>query len=90
MKRLFSLVMALVLILSLGVTAFAADNNGSITITNATKNDIYKLYHIFDATYSTDALGNADAVSYSITAENQFVSYLFGADGKTANAYCTS
>ena len=79
--------MAVVLVLSLGVTAFAAENTGSITITNATKDDTYSIYKIFDATYSTDADGNADAVSYSITTDNQFFSYMFGTDGKTENTY---
>ena len=87
MKRLFALMMALALVLSLGVTAFATDNTGSITITNATIGNTYSLYKIFDATYSTDADGNTDAVSYSITTDNQFFAYLFGADGKTENTY---
>lgn len=88
MKRLFSFMMAVVLVLSLGVTAFAAESTGSITITNATKDDTYSIYKIFDATYSTDADGNADAVSYSIDKEkNQFFSYMFGEDGKTENTY---
>ena len=89
MKRLFSFMMALVLALSLGVTAFATENTGSITITNATKGDSYSLYKIFDATYSGNVNedGDADAVSYSITPDNQFFSYMFGADGKTENAY---
>ena len=87
MKRLFALMMALVLILSLGTTAFADENTGSITITNATIGDSYSLYHIFDATYSTDAEGNAEAVSYSIKKDNQFFAYLFGADGTTENTY---
>ena len=87
MKKLFACMMALVLVLSLSFTAFAAENTGSITITNATIDETYSLYHIFDATYSTDANGNADAVSYSITADNQFFEYLFGADGKAENTY---
>ena len=87
MKRLFAFMMALVLVLSLSVTAFATENTGSITITNATIGDAYSLYKIFDATYSTDASGNTNAVSYSITTDNQFFSYMFGADGKTENTY---
>ena len=87
MKRLFAFMMALALVLSLGVTAFATEDTGSITITNATIGHSYSLYKIFDATYSTDAAGNADAVSYSITADNQFFAYLFGADGTTENEY---
>ena len=87
MKRLFAFMMALVLVLSLSVTAFATENTGSITITNATIGDAYSLYKIFDATYSTDVSGNTNAVSYSITTDNQFFSYMFGADGKTENTY---
>ena len=87
MKRLFSFMMALVLVLSLGITAFAAEDTGSITITNATIGDSYGLFKIFDATYSTDAAGNTDAVSYSITTDNQFFAYMFGADGKADNTY---
>ena len=79
--------MALVLVLSCSVSAFAAETAGSITITNATIGHTYSLYKIFDATYSTDAAGNTNAVSYSITADNQFFQYMFGADGKQANAY---
>ena len=87
MKKFLSILMVLTLVLSLGVTVFANENTGSITITNATIDNSYSLYKIFDATYSTDANGNADAVSYSITTDNQFFSYLFGADGKTENTY---
>lgn len=87
MKRLFSFMMALVLVLSLGVTAFAAENTGSITITNATKEDTYTLYHIFDATYSVDADGEADSIRYTIKPDNQFYSYMFGEDGTAENPY---
>ena len=93
MKRLLSFMMALILVLSLGVTAFADENtatgSGSITITNATKNEIYNLYHIFDATYSVDADGDADSVLYTIDPEDQFYTYMFGTDGKTENPYFT-
>ena len=87
MKKFLSILMVLTMVLSLGVTAFATENTGSITITNATIGNSYSLYKIFDATYSTDANGNVEAVSYSITTANQFFSYLFGADGKTENTY---
>ena len=88
MKKFLSILLMLALVLSLGITAFADEvTTGSITITNATIGDTYSLYKIFDATYSTNADGSADAVSYSITTENQFFSYMFGADGKTENTY---
>ena len=87
MKKLISILLALTLVLSLSISAFADENSGSITITNATIGNTYSLYKIFDATYSVDANGNADAVSYSITTDNQFFTYLFGADGKQDNTY---
>jgi LPXTG-motif cell wall-anchored protein len=75
------------LVLSLCVNTFAAEEKGSITITNATIGNSYSLYKIFDATFSTGASGNAEAVSYSITPDNQFFTYLFGENGKTENLY---
>ena len=87
MKKCLSIILALALILSLGITGMAAGGTGSITITNATVGNSYSLYKIFDATYSTDASGNTNAVAYSITTDNQFFTYLFGADGKTENPY---
>ena len=86
MKRLFSFVLALALILSLGVTAYAADENGSITITNATIGQSYAPYKIFDASISGGADGG---FIYSIKPGNQFFDDMFGADGKTANPYFT-
>ena len=79
--------MALAMILSLSATAFAAEDTGSITITNATIGDTYKLYKIFDAAY------DGTAVTYSITetltggAPNAIFVHMFGADGQTANPY---
>lgn len=87
MKKILSLMLAFVLVLSMSVTAFAADRQGSITITNATIGQSYSVYKLFDATYNANAEGKADAVSYSITTNNQFFSVLFGEDGKSANNY---
>lgn len=88
MKKILSLMLAFVLVLSMSVTAFAADGQGSITITNATIGESYSVYKLFDATYNADAEGNADAVSYSIDKDNnQFFAVLFGADGTTPNNY---
>ena len=87
MKKFFSFMMAVVLVLSMSVTAFAEDGQGSITITNATIGQSYSVYKLFDATYNANAEGKADAVSYSITTNNQFFSVLFGEDGKSANNY---
>ena len=87
MKKLLSILLVLALVLSLGVTAFAAEETGSITITNATVDETYAAYKIFDATISKDAAGVTEAVSYSIATDSQFFEVLFGADGTTENAY---
>ena len=87
MKKCLSILLTLALVLSLSVTAFAAEDKGSITITNATIDETYEIYKIFDATISKDADGETNAVSYSIAADNQFFAALFGADGETENPY---
>ena len=63
MKKLLSILLVLAMVLSLGITAFADEQTGTITVTNATKDRIYKAYKIFGATISTDANGKT-AVSY--------------------------
>lgn len=87
MKKFLSIIMVLAMVLSLSITAFAAENEGSITITNATIEETYGLYKIFDASISKDANGETNAVSYSIATDNQFFTALFGADGTTENTY---
>lgn len=87
MKKFLSIVMVLAMVFSLSITAFAADNEGSITITNATIDETYGIYKIFDASISKDANGETNAVSYSIATDNQFFTALFGADGTTENTY---
>ena len=87
MKRIFAMLLALAMVLSLGITAFADETTGSIRITNANIGDKYMVYKIFDAAF------NGEAVSYSISPEledereNVVFTHMFGADGKTANAY---
>ena len=75
MKKFLSFVMVLALICSLGVTVFAATDDGSVTITNATIGQTYKLYKLFDASYS------GSAISYSLKKDSQFYSALFNDDG---------
>ncbi|MBR5266143.1 MAG: hypothetical protein IKV63_05970, partial [Clostridia bacterium] len=91
MKRFFSFMMALAMLFSMSINAFAAEGTGSITITNATVDHVYTLYKIFDASYNADENGNTNGVSYSITTDNQFYSYMFNEDGtaKTDNVYFT-
>ncbi|MBE6917777.1 MAG: LPXTG cell wall anchor domain-containing protein [Ruminococcaceae bacterium] len=89
MKKFLSILMVLTLVLSLGVTAFAAENTGSITITNATIGETYKVYKVFDASLKLATDGSAEAVAYSIETDNQFFEALFGADGTAANTFFT-
>ena len=87
MKKFVSLILVLALVMSLNITAFAAVNTGSITITNATVDEEYAVYKIFDASVKLASDGvTAEAVSYSITPDNQFFSALFG-DGTADNTY---
>lgn len=83
MKKFLSILMVLAMVLSLSVTAFADQETGSITITNATAGKTYKIYKIFDASINKDATGEADSVSYSIQPSSQFFDVLFG----TTNAF---
>lgn len=90
MKKFLSILMVLALVFSLCVTVFAAENTGSITITNATIDETYTVYRIFDASIKFAADGKtAEAVAYSIKSDNQFFEALFGADGKDANTFFT-
>lgn len=94
MKRVFAIILALALVLTLAAPTFAAEEDGSITITNATVGQTYDLYKIFDATYAVDENNNVilDAngkatVSYTIDPSSKFFAPMFGADGKTPNDY---
>ena len=87
MKKFLSILMVLTMVLCLGIPVFATENTGSVTITNATIDETYEIYKIFDASISKDAAGETNAVSYSIAKDNQFFAALFGADGATDNTY---
>ncbi len=88
MKKFLSILLVLTMVLSLGITAFAAEETGSITISNATVNQTYTVYKIFDASIKLTAdEQDAEAVSYTIETDNQFFTKLFGADGTAVNTY---
>ena len=86
MKKFLSILLVLTLVLSLGVTAFAAENTGSITITNATIDQTYTVYKIFDATIKLGADEKTEAVAYTIEEDSQFFEDLFG-DGTKDNTF---
>ena len=87
MKRVFAIILALVMVLSLGLTAFAAEPTGSITITNTTVGKEYAAFKVFDASIKLAADGEtAEAVAYSIKTDSPYFEYLFG-DGTADNTY---
>ena len=87
MKKFLSIILIMVLVFSVSVTAFAANENGSITINNATVEKKYEIFKIFDATPTSDGTG----VSYTIDTEvdEELFEALFGADGNESNDYLT-
>ena len=90
MKKFLSILMVLAVVLSLGITAVAENETGSITITNATINQTYNVYKLFDATIKLATDGEtAEAVSYTISTDSQFFAVLFGADGTESNSFFT-
>ena len=77
MKKILSLILALMMLLTLGTTAFAANVDGSITITNATIGQSYAVYKVFDLTYSGENVaytyaksGETDAFYDALVSEN--------------------
>lgn len=96
MKKLASLLLALVMVLSLATTAFAQEVSptneanrgiGSITISNAAKGETYKLYRLFDATVSTaQTNGEADSIAYTGTIPDSLADYFT----QDTNGYITA
>lgn len=74
MKKLLSLLLVLLMVLSAGVTSFAANGTGTITIKNTTKNAVYDAYKIFDATVSDEK------IAYSIRDTDEWYSAVSAAD----------
>ena len=60
MKKLASLLLALVMALALAVPAFAAGETYSITINNATAGQVYEAYQIFSGDLSTKKVDGKD------------------------------
>ena len=81
MKKALSILIAMTLILSMSITAFAAPGtDGSITISNADIDATYKVYKIFEATYS------GASITYTINPGDEFFDDLFGT-GTGTNDY---
>lgn len=71
-KKLFAVLLTLIMVFALGLTAFAAGETGSITITNPQEGKAYTAYKIFDVTYAganySYTIGTGDA-AYAKVAE---------------------
>lgn len=65
MKRIVTMMLVLVLALALAVPVFAAETDGSITISNAVEGKTYQAYRLFDLTL--DKAG--DHYGYTVNAE---------------------
>lgn len=83
MKKLTCVMVALVLMLALCVTAFAA-GTGSITVDNPSNGATYTAYKIFDVVYNTDKT----AYSYTIAGSSPWYSVV-EAYAKTADSHLT-
>lgn len=58
-KKIVGIMLAVVMVIGLAITAFAA-GTGTITVTNATKGNTYKVYKVFDAN------GNGTNIVYTL------------------------
>ena len=77
MKKIISLILALMLIASLSVAAFAAEETGSITINGVSNENTYEIYRLLDLE-SYDAAAGA----YSYKANSAWVAFFATDDAK--------
>lgn len=69
-KKLLGLLLALVMVFSLTVTAFAADETGTIIVDNPRENQTYTAYKIFGVTYDKRSDGSTgEHYSYTIDSD---------------------
>lgn len=77
MKKIISLILALMLIASLSVTAFAAEETGSITINGISTGNTYEIYRMLDLESYDVAAG-----AYSYKANAAWVAFFASDDAK--------
>ncbi len=71
MKTLCTLLLALVLVLSMSITALAAGEGGSIKLNNALAGETYNLYKVLDLSYDADK----NAYAYTLPADSEWESF---------------
>lgn len=93
MKKLLSFLMAALLLVGV-CTAAVAENEGSITIQNATAGQTYAIYKVFDATYSENGVsytytktGESDALFAALTDTEDALNPFVLAATVVANVY---
>lgn len=77
MKKLFAVLLAVAMLLSLGVTAFASSATAAtttITVTNHPDGIRYRAYKVFDATVSAANADGEKTLTYSILPNSPFLS----------------
>ena len=72
MKKFFAVLMALVLVLSMGVTAFAAGETGTIKISNAIKDAEYTVYKMFNF----EPVGNNATAGRYTVADDKWTAFI--------------
>ncbi|MCD8118473.1 MAG: isopeptide-forming domain-containing fimbrial protein [Lachnospiraceae bacterium] len=79
MKKLIGMMLALAMVLAMSVMVFADNDDGSITITNATAGETYSVYKMLDLTY------DANQTSYAYTIDSSSEWYAFFTTGAGAD-----
>ena len=102
MKKIISLILVLMLIVSLSATAFAEEETGSITINGVNENNTYEVYRLLDLesydvgagaySYKANAAWAAffqtdAAKAYMATAEDGYVTWIAAEDDDTKAAF---
>ena len=82
-RKIAALLLALVIILSLATTAFAAEA-GSITVENPQEGQTYTAYKIFNVVYDDDG-----HYSYTIDADSKWLTTVQGYNGVALSAEVT-
>ncbi|MCD8109672.1 MAG: hypothetical protein LUE14_06185 [Clostridiales bacterium] len=73
MKKIISILLIAVMMMAMSVTAFADNNDGSITITNATVDETYSVYKLLDVSYNT----TTGSYVYTIDSSSAWYSFFY-------------